>query len=84
MRPKLKQVITDDGRSTYWIDNEQVKPVTYYMELDRRRERDRFARAALTGLLARSSDDWVTPRIVTDRAYALADAMMTAREGDEE
>lgn len=44
--------------------------------------RDRFAMAALTGLLARN-EPWVSDRIA-DQAWAIADVMMAARRGGDE
>ena len=42
-------------------------------------DRDTFAAAALTGLLARVGDDLVPPDRLTECAFAWADAMLAAR-----
>lgn len=50
-------------------------------EAERRRLRDKFAAAALTGLLAAEKDGSLCNDVVAKYAYAAADAMMTARGG---
>jgi len=43
-------------------------------------DRDHFAAAALTGLLARVSEKLVSPDAIRDSAYAWADLMLAARD----
>lgn len=44
--------------------------------------RDQFAMAALTGIMAHDRDDEYAEEWVANRAYYLADAMLTARKGE--
>jgi len=43
-------------------------------------QRDQFAAAALTGLLAGAGLSWETPHIVARQAYEFADAMVAQRK----
>ena len=43
-------------------------------------QRDQFAAAALTGLLAGAGPAWETPHIVARQAYEFADAMVAQRK----
>ena len=66
-----------------WVDPHWTEKMTALSEKKARAElRDRFAMAALTGLLANPAEARISPAEWTYDAYRFADAMLKAR-GDE-
>lgn len=74
MRDLLKKAADDSGRS---LNSEIVNRLSEANKT----LRDEFAMAALAGLMAHETIEYLSPNDIAERAYEKADAMIRIREG---